>query len=92
MQSNTQPTMETKENPCEDCKTCLEVLQIVLDAEASPEEVVFVEEHIRTCENCHGCYQVDKALRETIRLKIEKISPPYELIHLIQSKITQINL
>jgi anti-sigma factor (TIGR02949 family) len=76
-----------QEITCTDCKECLEALQIVLDGEATQKEINFVYEHIDHCSHCLDCYEVDKTLRETIQLKIEKKCVPSDLIVFIQSKI-----
>jgi predicted anti-sigma-YlaC factor YlaD len=88
MQDNTKPDSMSAKYSCDECKTFLEILQIVLDNEADDEQVAFVNEHIGNCGYCFECYEVDKTLRQTIRQKIQRISTPQELTLLIQSKIS----
>ncbi len=88
MQDNTQPTSMSAKYSCQECKTFLEVLQVVLDNEANEEQIEFVNEHIDNCGYCFECYEVDKTLKQTISQKIEKINTPKDLTLLIQSKIS----
>ncbi len=87
MQNNTQPTSMSAKYSCEECKEFLEVLQLVLDNEATPEQIEFVDEHIENCGYCLECYEVDKTLRQTVKQKVQRIHSPQDLTLLIQSKI-----
>ena len=72
---------------CPDCEKCLQVLQIVIDGECTPEQKAFVEAHISDCAHCSDCYEVDKSIKEAIHSKIQKRCVPSDLVGLIQSKI-----
>ena len=76
-----------KNKECPDCEKCLQVLQIVIDGECTPEEKAFVEEHIRNCAYCSDCYEVDKSIKEAIHSKITKKCVPSDLVDLIKLKI-----
>ncbi|NJO03919.1 MAG: hypothetical protein HC880_21590 [Bacteroidia bacterium] len=80
--------VESQESNCPECDKCLQVLQIVLDGEGSPEEATYVDHHIQSCPNCLDCYETDKALRETVKEKLTRKEVPYELIAFIKAKVS----
>lgn len=82
--------MENQENVCSECQDCLKVLQIVLDDEATPEEVALVHEHINRCAHCLDCYETDKSLKEAVKKKIKKPNTPTDLIDCIKEKLATI--
>lgn len=65
------------------------VLQIVIDGEASPEEVAFVEHSISSCSNCSECYELYKSLKDCVQEKIQKRVVPTDLINCIKAKINE---
>lgn len=84
---NLQDLSDKQEEHCLECETCLKVLQIVLDGEASQDEQLFVQQHIATCEHCCECYATDKELRDCIKSKIERLTVPMDLLSNIKIKI-----
>lgn len=60
---------------CKECQHCLEALELVLDKEATPEDMAYVKQHLETCTHCLECYEVDKTIRETLKNKLSKKCP-----------------
>lgn len=73
---------------CPECIRFLEVLQIVLDGEASEEDCNFVEARIAKCNYCLDCYETDKALRDAIKGQLNRREVPQDLVDCIKSKIS----
>jgi mycothiol system anti-sigma-R factor len=73
---------------CSECRTCLEWMQIVMDEEASSEQIAFVKNHVDNCKHCQQCYEVDTTLKELIRCKCGK-EIPQELLDHIQLKLSE---
>lgn len=76
--------MQFDKKICGDCSHCLEILQIVADGEASPQEIQFFEEHICECSHCKECFEVEQNLRICLQQRLEKRLVPQEIIHFVQ--------
>ena len=72
---------------CSEEQKCLSVLEIILDNEASPEEEATYFGHIQKCWPCFQNYNLEKAIRELIKTKIEKRDVPLDLEQRIRSEI-----
>ena len=71
---------------CGGCLTCQEWAQLVLDKEASHEQIDYVRQHLATCEHCADCFETDKVLRDMVRCKCGK-ELPTNLLEQIREKI-----
>lgn len=68
---------------------CLDMLQLILDGEASPEERKnFVENHLEICMPCYRTYHLEMAIRELLKSKCGKHEAPAELIENIKRMIS----
>ena len=76
---------------CPDEQECLRVLEIVLDNEASPEEEEKYFAHIQKCWTCFQNYNLESAIRELIKTKVEKKVVPLDLEQRIRSEIGKSN-
>ena len=72
---------------CPDEKRCLEVLEVILDNESTPEEEEKYFEHIQGCWTCFQNYNLEKAIRELIKKRVEKKQVPQDLVDRIKSEI-----
>lgn len=82
-------TAESSVKPasCEECQKCFELLQLIVDGEASPEQKLFFDTHIDDCVECLDCYKQDLSLRQTLREKVSKKQVPQDLVDCIRDKI-----
>lgn len=71
------------------CKDCFKNLYHVLDKEASKEQEAHFMKHIDECSYCFKLYEIDKSVKEVIKMKIEHKSVPPTLINSIKNKINQ---
>lgn len=53
-----------------DCKVINELLHAYIDKETTPEEFIFVEEHLKNCTDCHNKIAVFNNLKKSMKEKI----------------------
>ena len=70
-----------------DCEKCLELLELILDGEASPEEEKLFRKHIQDCLPCYESYNLETSIKQILQTKLEKKQVPDDLIARIRSKI-----
>lgn len=70
-----------------DCEKCLELLELIMDGEASPEEEKQFHEHINDCLPCYETYNLETSIKKLIQTKLEKKQVPDDLVATIRSKI-----
>ena len=67
---------------------CLELLNLVLDEEASPGQRQFFFEHLKGCMPCHEKFNIDMAIKKMIKEKCGK-NVPEGLMETIRAKVLQ---
>ncbi len=77
----------TTNGKCQESKKCIEMLQIILDGEASEEEQQYFLNHVEECAPCYQYYNLEKTIRLVLKQKIEKKPIPEDLIESIKAKI-----
>ena len=82
-----QPT--TPENPFGQT-TCMEMLQLVVDGQATHEQVAYWKTHLGMCEPCYEKYKVDNAVKEMVKSECCCSKIPQEVIDELSNKIKQI--
>ena len=73
---------------CADKRNCLEMLQLILDGEASPEQKANFKLHIDECMPCFQHYHFDQTIKELLKIKCNS-QAPIDLIESIKSKIKE---
>jgi anti-sigma factor (TIGR02949 family) len=85
-------TPEPKKNMKEDCENkrdCLQMLQLILDGEATAEQKDhFLKVHMEECMPCYKNYQLEVGIRELLKTKCCQ-EAPQELVDDIKTKIIQ---
>lgn len=74
--------------PTEEQKTCLEILNLVLDDEASPEQREYFKKHLQHCMPYYEIFSVDKLIKEMVKNKCNCHPVPEDLVDSIKSKIS----
>lgn len=69
------------------CKDCIGLLEPVIDGEASDTEIQYLKNHIDQCAPCYQHYEIEKAVKEVVKYRIEKKEIPCDLIECIKSKL-----
>lgn len=75
---------------CNEFSKCMEILQLMLDNEASDHQEDYVKEHIENCMLCFEQYEVEKQIRSLIRSKVTNQPVPDGLVDQIRTKIQAI--
>lgn len=75
---------------CSEFSKCMEILQLMLDNEASKDECEYVNTHIDDCIVCFEHYKVEKQIRELIKAKCSNLPVPADLTLQIQAQIKSI--
>lgn len=78
---------KTESKAATDCDKFLKTLQLVIDGEAAAEDRIYFDTHIHDCIDCAHFYEVEQAIHEAIKLKVEKREVPSGLMESIKSKI-----
>jgi hypothetical protein len=74
---------------CEHHNECMKMIQMVLDGQATTEEMTKVQENLHKCLPCSNGYQLEKSIREALTLRLEKKCLPSNLIDCIKQKINK---
>ena len=83
------PDQSRMKQDCENKKECLEMLQLILDGEASPQQKdKFMKQHLEECMPCYKNYHLEVAIRELLKSKCTN-QAPQELIDDIRKKVCQ---
>jgi len=81
-----QPDQSPSEQPKK--KNCIEMLQNILDGDASAEEKRdFVEKHLDVCMPCYKKYHLEMSIRELLKSKCGNHKAPVEIIENIKNLI-----
>ena len=69
--------------------SCMEMLQIILDGEATPDQKKYFSGHMDKCMPCFKTYEVDMTIKEMLRIKCCGDQVPQELIEQLKNQIKQ---
>lgn len=86
---NTFRRKEKAQEKCKESKKCIEILELLLDGEASKEQEAFYYDHIEKCMPCYQYYNLDKTIKEILKTKIERKPVPQDLVSNIKLKIKE---
>lgn len=78
------PTM--KQN-CEHHADCMRIIQAILDDEATEAEKEHFRDNMDKCLPCIESYRLEKCIKESLSMKIEKKPCPQVILDKIMSKI-----
>jgi mycothiol system anti-sigma-R factor len=68
--------------------TCMEMLQVILDGEASSEQKAYFKEHMDKCMPCFKGYEVDMAIKHLVQSKCCGGDAPADLVEQIRTQIS----
>jgi mycothiol system anti-sigma-R factor len=72
--------------------TCLEMLQFILDGQATHEQKEYFKQHMDHCMPCYKNYNVDMAIKELLQAKCCGGGCPEDLVANIKSQINSTNV
>ena len=73
-----------------DCQKVVDILELIIDKEANPEQEQFFKSHIDRCAPCLHHYEIDQAMFQLIRESLEKKTCKASLLDSIKSEISKI--
>lgn len=71
----------------EEDEKCMRLVPLVIDNEAAPDDLKLFNQRINQCTQLANYYQQEKALKNVLQSKIERIPVPNDLIYSIKLKI-----
>jgi len=80
-------------NKCGDnnnCKQLAEILHLVIDNQATPDQENFFNQHIHDCAPCLDHYEIDKSLQAIIKERLLKKECCSSLLDSIRTQIKNI--
>lgn len=75
-----------------DCRKFLDVVQLILDDEASEEQIKFFRKHVDACKHCLETYNMEKSVAEAIKSKLQSRCCPDKLVQSIKQKIREASI
>ncbi|WAC11027.1 phosphohydrolase [Dyadobacter pollutisoli] len=72
---------------CEHHAECMKIIQAILDDEATEAEKDHFRENMDKCIPCIESYRLEKCIKDSLNLKIEKKPCPQSILNTIISKI-----
>ncbi len=75
-----------KEN-CDHQADCLKMIQLILDGEATEQQLAKLKINLETCQPCIRMYHLEKEVKELLTKRMEKRICPDELVATIKSRI-----
>jgi anti-sigma factor (TIGR02949 family) len=83
------PDQSRMKQDCDNNRDCLEMLQTILDGEASPEQKDhFLKKHLEECMPCYRNYNLEMAIRQLLKTKCSSCAPQ-ELVDDIRRKVIE---
>jgi len=83
------PDLTRMKQNCQNQRECFEMLQLILDGEASPEQKdQFLKQHLEECMPCYKNYHLEVAIRQLLRTKCTNEAPK-ELVDDIRKKVIE---
>lgn len=83
------PDQSRMKQDCQNKRECLEMLQLILDGEASPEQKDhFLKEHLESCMPCYQNYNLEVAIRQLLKTKCSQHAPQ-DLVDDIKKKVSE---
>lgn len=92
MQTSLPPSSSSSAKPemkeqCSHRADCLKMIQLILDGEATDQQLAKVKANLESCRPCIEMYQLEKEVKELLTKRMEKRCCPDQLVATIKSRI-----
>ncbi len=92
MQTSLPPSSSSSVKPemkeqCDHRADCLKMIQLILDGEATDQQLARVKANLDSCKPCIEMYQLEKEVKELLTKRMEKRCCPEQLVATIKSRI-----
>ncbi len=77
-------------NDCQNRQECLKAIQLILDGEATTDQLKHFQSHMDHCMPCIENYNLEVTIRQLLCDRLERKAVPNEIIDSIKSKISEI--
>lgn len=87
--------LQVKENvqyakDCQNRQECLKAIRLILDGEATHEQLHYFHDHLDYCRPCIENYNLEVTIRQLLCDRLERKAVSTDVINSIRSKITEI--
>ena len=72
---------------CDHQADCLKMIQLILDGEATEQQLAKLKINLETCQPCIQMYHLEKEVKELLAKRMEKKCCPDQLVATIKSRI-----
>jgi hypothetical protein len=79
-----------KKTSCEHQAECMKMVQLIVDGQASDDQINQFKQNMDKCLPCEKGYELEKCIKETMQLRLEKKCVPSSLIDCIKLKISML--
>ncbi|MFQ3212556.1 MAG: putative anti-sigma-YlaC factor YlaD [Marivirga sp.] len=69
---------------------CSELLNLVVDGQATKEQEVALMQHVHNCKHCKEDFELNTTIKHSLKSRLKKIITPKGLSATIQSKIMEV--
>ena len=66
---------------------CMEVVTMILDGEATDEQIAYFEAKIKCCEKSMGLYNLEKSIKEALQCRIAKKEVSSKVLEMLKEKL-----
>jgi len=92
MQTSLPPSSSSPDKPgmkheCGHRADCLKMIQLIVDGEATEQQIARLKDNLETCRPCIEMYHLEREVKELLTKRMEKRCCPDQLIETIKSKI-----
>lgn len=92
MQTSLPPSSSSSARPemkehCSHRADCLKMIQLILDEEATDQQLARVRANLESCKPCIEMYQLEKEVKELLTKRMEKRCCPDKLVATIKARI-----
>lgn len=74
---------------CDHQVDCLKMIQVILDGQATEQQIERLRNNLHTCQPCIRMYNLEKEIKQLLNGKMEKKCCPEQLIASIKARISQ---
>ncbi len=74
---------------CDHQADCLKMIQLIVDGEATEQQIEKLRNNLHTCQPCIKMYHLEKEIKELLSGKMEKKCCPEQLVASIKTRILQ---
>lgn len=81
-----------KKTKCEHQAECMKLVQLIVDGQATDEQIADFKANMNNCLPCEKGYELEKCIKESLQLRLEKKCVPQDLVDCIKSNIGKMAL